>query len=92
MPWMIISGTLFKPLAVLCQPSTTVLRNASLLGQQLCSDSDLTRSGYLPAKWLKANHARAPIWTGAVTRTRQPVDVERHASRVNELSKRAKNL
>ena len=42
-------------------------------------------------KWLKANHARAPIRTGAVTRTFEPVDVERHASRA-EISKRAKNL
>jgi hypothetical protein len=42
-------------------------------------------------KWLKANHARAPIRTGAFTRTLEPVDVERHASRA-KISKRAKNL
>jgi hypothetical protein len=42
-------------------------------------------------KWLKANHARAPIRTGAFTRTPEPVDVERHASRA-KISKRAKNL
>jgi hypothetical protein len=42
-------------------------------------------------KWLKANHARAPIRTSAVTQTLEPVDVERHASRA-EISKRAKNL
>jgi len=43
-------------------------------------------------KWLKANHARAPIRTSAVTRALEPVDVERRASRANEISKRAKNL
>ena len=42
-------------------------------------------------KWLKASHARAPIRTGAVTQTLEPVDVERHAFRA-EISKRAKNL
>jgi hypothetical protein len=43
-------------------------------------------------KWLNANRARAPIRTGAFTRTLEPVDVERRASRANEISKRAKNL
>jgi hypothetical protein len=42
-------------------------------------------------KWLKANHGRAPIRTGAVTVTLELVDVERHASRA-EISKLAKNL
>jgi hypothetical protein len=45
--------------------------------------------GVSHAKWLKANHASAPIRPGAVT---QPVDVERRASRANEISTRAKNL
>ena len=35
--------------AILRQPSTTTLRNGSVFVQQLCSDSDLTRCGYLPA-------------------------------------------
>jgi hypothetical protein len=39
-------------------------------------------------KWPKANHARAPIRTGAVTRTLEPVDVERHASRAENSSSR----
>src|SRR5262249_36410875 len=38
--------------AITCQPSTTVLRNASDLAQPLCSDSDLTRSGYLAASHI----------------------------------------
>ena len=37
--------------------------------------------GVSHAKWLKANHASAPIRPGAVT---QPVDVECYASRANE--------
>ena len=40
----------------------------------------------------KANYACAPIRIGTVTRTPQPVDVERRAYRANEISKRAKNL
>jgi hypothetical protein len=48
--------------------------------------------GVSHAKWLKANYACAPIRTGNVTRTPQPVDVERRAYRANEISKRAKNL
>jgi hypothetical protein len=46
---MTISGTLFKPFAMVCQLSATVFRYESVLGQPLCSDNDLTRSGYLPA-------------------------------------------
>ena len=39
-------------------------------------------------KWLKVNHARAPIRTGPVTRTLEPVDVQRHASRARDLKTR----
>src|SRR4029077_14596324 len=49
MPWMIISVTLPRPLAIVCQPSTTALRNGTFLVHPLCRDSDFTRWGYLAA-------------------------------------------
>ena len=50
MPWMIISVTLPRPLAIVCQPSTTALRNGSLLVQPLCRDNDLNSLRILGAK------------------------------------------
>src|SRR5687768_15929623 len=44
---IIISGTLSSALAMTCQLSITVLMKGSVLVQPLCSDKDLTRSGYL---------------------------------------------
>src|SRR5262245_26369601 len=46
---IIISGTLPNALAVTCHPSTTVLRNGSVLAHALCTDNDLTLRGYLAA-------------------------------------------
>jgi hypothetical protein len=46
---MIISWTLSRPLAMICQFPTTTFRNGSLFGQQECSDNVLTRSGCLLA-------------------------------------------
>lgn len=47
-----ISATLPSAFAVTCQPSTTVLRNASVLVHPPCSDNDLTRSGYFAASHI----------------------------------------
>jgi hypothetical protein len=52
MPAMIMSAMLLRPRAITRQPSTTVRGNASLFGQALCSESVLSRSGYLAASHL----------------------------------------
>src|ERR1700757_1949016 len=49
---IVISGTLPNALAVTCHPSTTVLRNGSVLTQALCSDNEVTLSGYLAASQM----------------------------------------
>src|SRR5690348_4084421 len=46
MPRMVISATLGKALAMVCQPSTTVFTKRSLFGQLLCRESDFTFAGY----------------------------------------------
>src|SRR5271166_5666166 len=52
MPWITMSVTLPRPLAMVCQPCTTTLRNGSVLVQPLCSDSDLTFCGCLTASHM----------------------------------------
>src|SRR5712692_6903856 len=52
MPRMTISGTFPTALAVTCHPSTTVLRKGSVFVHPLCSDNDLTLSGYLAASHM----------------------------------------
>ena len=52
MPRITISVTLPSPLASSRQPSTTVRRNGSVLGQALCSDRVLTFSGCLAASHI----------------------------------------
>src|SRR5436189_208730 len=49
---MTISGTLANAFAVTCHPSTTVFTNGSDFVQPLCSDNDLTMSGYLAASHM----------------------------------------
>ncbi len=53
-PWMIISGTLARAWAMICQLWTTARRNGSLAVQALCRDSEATRSGYLAASHMPA--------------------------------------
>jgi hypothetical protein len=46
-PCTIISGTLARAWAMICQPWTTTRRNGSVASHALCSDRDFTRSGVL---------------------------------------------
>src|SRR6185437_11273328 len=47
--WMNVSETLDSALAAVCQLSSTVFMYRSVLGQQLCTDSDFTFAGYFAA-------------------------------------------
>ena len=49
MPRRMTSVTLPEARAINCQLSTTAFTKASVLGQALCSDSEVTRSGCLAA-------------------------------------------
>src|SRR5690242_15698482 len=58
MPRMVISATLGKALAMVCQPSTTVFMKRSVFGQLLCRESDFTFAGYFAASHVPTAEPR----------------------------------
>src|SRR5215510_6315257 len=87
MPLMIISGTLPRASAITCQPSTTVLRNASVVVQPLCNDNDLTLSGHLAASHMPvaAPRDKPATWALSIPTTRMKAAMSSANNSVEDL-------